>query len=78
MNQSVSGTNSKKAVNGEISFDDLSFISNPGDVNVEFSIKSSALDHEVLSLQYGNFYNQTNIVASFRNCQPGEIQRGNV
>ena len=77
MNQSVLGTYSKKVVNGQITFDNLIFNSNPGDVNVEYLIDSPALDSEVLTLQYGSSYNQTNIVASFRFCQPGEIQTGN-
>ena len=77
-NQAVLGTTAKKMINGVVTFDDLVFISYPGDTDIEFEVYSNVLNQKVLDLQYGNSLPKTFIKASFRFCEPGEIQRDNI
>ena len=65
-NQTVLGTTVKKVINGVVTFDDLVFISHPGDADIKFEVYSSALNQKVLDLQYGSSLTQTSIKATFR------------
>ena len=74
---SVSGINEIKVVEGSITFSDLIFTSQPGDVDVQFELTSKALDFDVLRLKFGDDYAQDPISVSFRYCMPGEYLLNN-
>jgi len=51
---SLSGTNFAKINNGTIEFDNLVFIAQAGQTNVKYSVSSSAINSEILSLTVPN------------------------
>jgi hypothetical protein len=76
-NQTILGTNVKTVSEGIAVFNDLTFISNPGDAAVEFHVTSNTFNYEVIAAQYGSADIQNNLVVNFRYCKPGEIITSN-
>ena len=76
-NSSVLGTTSQIAFEGKVSFDTLTFISEPGSSGIAYSLGSDAIDFDVIRKQYGNDYTLKDITVNFRWCKPGEAQNGN-
>ena len=75
--QTVLGSGVKKLTNGQATFDNLIFVSNPGDEHIEFRLSSKAVDATKIQLQYGVSSLQDSIDVSFRWCQPGEMHVSN-
>ena len=74
---SLSGTNFAKINNGTIEFDNLVFIAQAGQTNVKYSVSSSAINSEILSLTVPNSslaQYSTSLNLSFRKCKPGEYE----
>lgn len=74
--QLVLGATSKKLIGGEVTFDDLVFVSSPGNTNVKFKISSEVINMRTVRLAIAN-YSQEPISVSFRYCMPGEIIENN-
>ena len=59
---------------GSASFEEVIFRAKPGSSSVKFEVTSTAIDNEILNLQYNNTLYDNNIEASFRYCESGEIE----
>ena len=59
---------------GVSSFDNLILIAKPGSMNVSYGITSSAIDQNIIDLQYKGSVEQQLIDATFRYCESGEIE----
>ena len=70
---SILGINYGQLENGVAVFNDLTFISNPGDTDVKFSVTSSAIDIDKMQNVFGSQISDNQIDVSFRWCKPGEI-----
>lgn len=82
-NHSVQGIDSAKITNGTARFDDIAFISEPGQQGVKYYFYSSVIDYDkvfaldgVESGEYEQYI--THAKVNFRYCKPGEIQEGNI
>ena len=70
---SLRGTTYSQFVNGVAVFDDLTFISHPGIMNVKFVASSSAIDTDKIQSVFGSQISDNQIDVSFRWCKPGEF-----
>ena len=74
---SIFGTNFGQLANGTTTFSGLTFVNQPGAMNVPFVASSKAIDTDKINKVFGNQFNDTIIDISFRWCQPGEIDNQN-
>ena len=73
-NTLVEGVKVVAVSQGSASFDEVIFSAKPGSNNVKFEITSTAIDNDILELQYNGAVYENNINTSFRYCQSGEIE----
>ena len=72
-NSDLGGTTSVKVNQGEAIFDEVTFISDPGNTNILFDLDSPSIDKTILEKQYGTDFTQEDINVNFRFWKPGEI-----
>ena len=77
INSTITGVNYAKFKNGVAIFKNITFVSSPGDKNIEYSVTTKAIGSEIIDYIYSetdeqkeNFKNK--ILTNFRYCKPGE------
>ena len=73
----LEGTLTSIVNQGTSSFENLILIAKPGSNNVKYEIISSAIDQDIIDLQYKENFIQEMIDVSFRYCESGEIETNN-
>ena len=73
----LEGTLTSIVNQGTSSFENLILIAKPGSSNVKYEIISSAIDQDIIDLQYKESFSQEMIDVSFRYCGSGEIETNN-
>ena len=71
---SVDGVKVVVVSQGSASFDEVIFKAKPGSSNVMFEVTSTAINNDILMLQYNGTAYDNNIDTSFRYCESGEVE----
>ena len=77
-NTNVKGQTTVVSKNGISTFTNTIFVGKPGQNNVQYAIKTKAIDYNSLKYVDPEFSTEQTLTVSFRWCKPGEYQNGNV